>query len=197
MNKTLLKILFFLVCVLSLSCTGCSRSDNGGSGDDDDDGSGDDDFSPTSITFMPDGQGAAGDIWLEQGATDVDKKAFTLKVIGDGLTVFGVAGRLTFNESVCELTGIVAGDALEGGTAPIVAAAAGNDDGGVFGVSRSVDWRHSATIAKTKVIGTLEFSVKKAGTTTIAFNADRSRALDEGLHSVEITNWLGGELTVE
>jgi hypothetical protein len=189
MTKRIIAPLALVLLFLAAALPACSK------GDDDDDSGG----QPAvgSIDFAAEGPGAAGDIWLELGEKDVAKQTFTLKVIGDGLTAFGVAGRLIFDVSVCELTGITVGDALEGGTAELVGAAAGNDKGGVFGVSRSVDWQHSAAVSKDKVVGTLKFSVKKAGTTTIAFNADRSRALDEGLHSVEVANWLGGELTVK
>jgi len=189
MNKRSCVWLVLLFSVSVLVFAGCQKS-----GDDDDNGG---DVSFHSVSFTPEGQGGAGDLWLELGDVDVAHGKITLKVIGDAFAAYGVAGRLLFDQKVLMLTGAYAGDALAGENVQIVAAGAANDEGGVFGFSRSGDYSSSAEVTKSKVIGTLEFKLIAHGTAEITFNADRSRVVNEVLDSVEVAHWLGGTVMVE
>jgi len=196
MNKfkiNLLILTVFVLAILGLSAcsSGGNESHQNEQGDDD---SG---HSATSISFTSDSGAGTGNIWLEIDSTNPESKSFKLKVVGDGLAVYGVAGRLEFDRSICTLDGAQAGTALEGNSAKIVAKAGSNDKGGVFGFSRSVEFMHSAQLSKDKAIGTLEFTVSKTGTTKIAFVEDRSKALDQELKSVDVVKWLGGTLVVK
>lgn len=151
-----------------------------------------------SIQFQPAGQPGPGMVWLELGTVDVAEGTFTLLVKGDGLsTAYGVAGRLRFDTSVCTLQYARPGNALEAGTAEVIAAGAGNDEGGVFGMTRSKDFMRSAEITASEVIGTLHFEVAEPGTTEIRFADRRSAVLSHELQRVDVTAWLGGTLTVE
>lgn len=180
-TKTLLLLSFALTLLALAACGG------GGGGE----------FTATSITFKPDGPGGAGDIWLELESANPSKNSFKLKVIGDDIKgVYGVAGRLEFDRSILALRGAKAGNALEGNSAQLIAAGGSNDEGGVFGVSRSKDYQHGVNLRADKVIGILEFEVKSAGTTTISFNTKRSNALNQLLDDVEVAHWLGGTLEV-
>lgn len=183
-------LLLLLVLTLVLAVAGCTKSS-----DDDDDNNG---FSASTITFTPDQAGGAGEIRLILGQASPETNTLVLQVVGDEITgAYGVSGRLLFDTQIAALTGIEAKDALEGNLAEIVAMSAGNDKGGVFGVSRSIDFEHSADLTTDKVVAELTFTVEKAGETKIEFNEDRSIALDHDLDQVEITAWLGGTLTVE
>jgi len=176
-------LLLFIFALALLGLTACG----GGGG-----------FAATSITFTPDGPGGAGDIWLELESANPPGNSFKLKVIGDELKgVYGVAGRLKFDRAICSLKGAKAGDALKGNSAEIIAAGGSNDEGGVFGFSRSKDYQHGVNLSANKVIGVLEFKVESAGTTTISFNTKRSNALNQILDDVEVAHWLGGTLKVE
>lgn len=194
MNKwTRPALAFFAVFFLLFAACGHGDDD-----DNDDSSPGDDDDNATlEVEFTPDAPGEAGAIWLELGQVLAEENTFTLKVIGDGLTAYGVAGRLLFDPQVVTLTAVQAGEALAGDNAVIVAAGAANELGGVFGFSRSVNYQQSAALVKTKIIGEVTFTIQDKGETTISFNVDRSRVLDHSLDSVEVGHWYGGKLAIK
>jgi hypothetical protein len=190
MNNRFLLYAFAATLLVTLPFTACKSNDNG---DDDDDS-----FSASSITFTPNGSGQTGDIWLELVSSDPKTNSFQLKVVGSGIeTAYGVAGRLTFDRKIASLDEATAGNALEGNNAVLVARGTSNDEGGIFGVSRSVDFQNDVEITESKTIATLSFTVLGTGTTEIKFVENLSRVMDKGLDSVEIGNWSGGTLTVE
>ena len=195
MNNHRLLWLIALLTAVVLVAGGCSCNDD--DDDDDNDDNDDSDFQASSISFDPAGPGTTGQIWLELDQADPATNSFTLKVLGDGLDGYGVAGRMNFDRLIAALDAAKPGDALEGNSAVIVAKGGDIDAGGVFGVSRSGDFENTATISSDKIIGTLEFSVSAAGTTAIDFDADRSSILDAVFEKVEVDSWLGGTLTVE
>lgn len=175
----------FTFTLVGLAFYGCGGDGGGG-------------FSASSITFTPDGPGGKGDIWLELESAEPSKNRFKLKVIGDGIEgAYGVAGRLEFDRNICALGGAKSGDALEGGSAEIVAAAGSNEEGGVFGFSRSKNYESSSNLSADEVIGYLEFTVSAAGTTELSFVSKRSKVLNHKLDIVDVKNWLGGTLTVK
>ena len=179
---------FFFLVILILAVAGLAGCDSGG------DKGGGGKGSPGS--FEPEAQARSGDIWLKlekASATHV-----TLHVIGDGISgAYGVAGKLIFDTSVLGMEGGGAGTALEGGSASVLAAIKGNDEGGVFGFSRSGDYNHSVDLKADKVIGILEFNVTKKGAVKIAFDPDHSKVMSHELKSVEVTHWLGGTITIK
>ncbi|HPM77323.1 MAG TPA: cohesin domain-containing protein [bacterium] len=198
MNKRLLYILTLIVAVgFALALGGCNKSDD----DDDNDNNGDDDnddFTATSISFTPAGEAQAGDIWLELAESAPAKNTFTLNVRGNAIAeTYGVAGRLLFDRELTSLDSAEPGDALAGNDAQIKALGGSNDQGGVFGISRSGDYTHSVTLDAAKIIGTLQFTVSAAGTTDITFNEERSTILNHDFELAEVSNWLGGTLVVE
>lgn len=198
MTEPITKTVFILLLITALAfAAGCDKSD-----DDDDSGSGDDDdddaFVATSITFTPDGPGAAGDIWVELESVNTEENTFVLKVVGDHvLSAYGVAGRMEFDTDMTTLNEARPGNALLSDDAQVMAKGAGNDAGAVFGISRTGDFVHGVVIEKTKIIGTLEFTVSAAGTTQISFHQDSSRVMSQDLEVVEVGQWLGGKLVVE
>jgi hypothetical protein len=193
-NHKLLLLLAVLILAFCVSL-GCNKND-----DDDDSGGDDDDaaFQATSIKFTPDGPGTVGQIWLEGGEFEPENNRFTLKVLGDEIeNAYGVAGRLEFDVTIASLDDATAGDALQGNEAVLVAKGGSTDKGGVFGVSRSVDFQNSVTLSKDKVIGVLEFTVTAAGETTLKFDDDGSAVPNHDLDTNEIDSWLGGTLKVD
>jgi hypothetical protein len=150
----------------------------------------------TSITFAPDEGSHANAIWLELVEARPAEKTFTLRVVGAGIDAYGVAGRLLFDTAVTTLGEGSAGEALAGGDAELLAAAAGNAQGGYFGVSRSLGERVAVTLAADQPIGTLSFAVHGPGRTRIRFNAVRSLVIDAAAQPVPVGGWLGGTLTV-
>jgi hypothetical protein len=154
-------------------------------------------FTPSSIEFVPDEGDHAGALWLELAEARPAEKLFTLRVVGDGVDAYGIAGRLLFDVSITEVGGIVGGDALAGGDAQIVVGAAGNRQGGYFGVSRTLGERVVVPLTDAAPVGTLDFVVNGPGTTPIRFNAPRSLVLDADAKPVKVTSWLGGTLTVK
>jgi len=151
-----------------------------------------------TIDFEPEGEGGPGMIWLRLAEADPAAGTFSLEVVGDGLaSVYGVAGRLLFDTGVCALESAAPGGALEGGAAVVIAAGAGNGEGGVFGVSRSGDFSAGADLAADAVVGTLSFRIVQPGSTEIRFKENRSRAMSPSLEKVEVADWLGGTLTAE
>ena len=192
MNSSILKSLIFCMLILALaSFAGCKK------GDDDNDDDSSDNGGIKSVTFQPAGSAGAGDIWLELESSSPGDNRFSLRVKGDGLTVYGVAGRLEFDPAICTLTGAQSGDALEGGTAKIVAAGGASDEGGVFGISRSGDFQTGADLKADRNIGVLEFSILSPGSTKISFTSDHSRVMNQNLESVEVAHWLGGTLAIK
>jgi hypothetical protein len=151
-----------------------------------------------AIRFVSDG-GGAGRIWLEQLESRPRENRVTLRVVGEGLAAYGVAGRLAFDRRICALDGggAVAGPGLEGNGATILAAAAGTAQGGVFGFTRSGDYRHAATLAAERPIGSLTLVVQGPGHTRIDFVSAGSKALDENLLDAPVGKWVGGTLIVE
>ena len=181
-----------LCLVASTALSACSE---GSPAPADDAGTGD---AVATIGFEPEGEGGPGMIWLRLADSDPAAGTFSLEVVGDGLTsVYGVAGRLLFDTGVCVLESAAPGGALEGGAAVVMAAGAGNDAGGVFGVSRSGDSSAGADLAAGEVVGTLSFRVVQPGSTAILFKESRSRAMSQALEKVEVADWLGGTLTAE
>jgi hypothetical protein len=167
---------------------GCAAADGGTPGGP---------FVATSITFAPVPAWHKGGIWLELDESRPKQNAVTLRVMGDGLDAYGVAGRLRFDTATATLTGVEAGDALAGGDAELLAAAAGNEQGGFFGVSRSLGERVSVPLTAARVIGRLTFVVNRAGQTEITPNAVRSLVIDAQAQPVKVAGWLGGTLTVK
>jgi hypothetical protein len=154
-------------------------------------------FTPTAIVFVPDDGEHAGALWLELAEARPQEQRFTLKVVGDGLDAYGVAGRFLFDTSVTSLEGLVAGDALAGGDAELLAAAAGNRAGGYFGVTRSLGDRGAVPLTAAGTVGTLSFAVLGPGTTRVRFNPPRSLVIDGDAKPVKVTAWLGGTLIVK
>ena len=190
-------ILVLLLAAALLVFAGCASNDDD---DSDDDASDDDDseFTASSITFEPDDAGGAGEIRLELESVDLANNRFLLKVIGDEIPLtYGVAGRLEFDVELCALDQAQPGNALEGNGAVIIARGAGNEKGCVFGVSRSGDYTNSVQITADKIIGTLQFTVSKAGETRIDFDKNLSLCINHDFDAVEVSDWLGGKLTVE
>ena len=188
-NWTMLAVLMMGVLLVA----GCSSS----SGDDDDD-SGDDDFTASSITFEPDSGSGDQTIWLALAGASPETNSFVLNVIGQAIdSTYGVAGRLEFDLELTALGQAQAGNALESNNAQILALGGPNDKGGVFGFSRSGDYEHSVTLSKDKIIGTLHLTVLGAGQTKIDFDDDRSHVIDHDLDALEVTDWIGGTLTVQ
>jgi len=194
MNK-LFRLLAIALLLLAAASAGCQKS-----GDDDDNQNNDDDNTPfqaKQITFTPAGSAQAGDIWLEMENADPAQNAFTLRLMGNGLTdVYGVAGRLTFDRAIGALNSAAPMVALGSGGATVATEAAANDAGGVFGFSRQ-GLVAGVAFAEPVVIGTLEFNALKAGKTDIAFTENKSRVMNPDLEVVEVAHWLGGTLTVE
>ncbi len=189
--------ILIILALFLLSPMACNKSDD----DDDDSGSeqdDDDDFTPSSITFTPDNSEGAGEIRLELKSTTPEQSTFVLNVIGDTINqAYGVAGRLEFDIEITTLQSAMAGVALEGNDATIKGLGTGNDAGGIFGFSRSVDYTHSADLSADKPIGTLTFTVTAPGETKIAFAEDRNTVMNHDLNPVEVDRWLGGTLKVE
>jgi hypothetical protein len=154
-------------------------------------------FSPSSIEFVPDDGDHTGAIWLELAEARPQEKLFKLKVVGDGLDAYGVAGRFIFDTAITNLAGIVAGEALAGGDAELLVGAAGNRQGGYFGVSRSLGDRVAVPLTADGVVGTLDFVVTGPGVTHIRFNPPRSLVIDADAKPVKVSSWLGGTLTVK
>lgn len=194
MNKRL--GLLALAAVLFLAfLAGCQKS-----GDDDDDNDQNDNgpFRATNIAFTPAGEAASGDIWLELETTDLANNAFTLRLMADGQSgVYGIAGRLTFDPEIAALVSVAAKQALAAEGVTVTAEAAANESGGVFGVTRTGKAAGAAVFTEPVVIGHLEFTVAKAGTTEISFTENRSRIMNPDLDEIEVTNWRGGTLTVK
>jgi hypothetical protein len=153
-------------------------------------------FVATSIVFQPDWALHRGSIWLELEEAHPETNFFTLRVMGDELAAYGVAGRLRFDTSITEVTGVTAGDGLAGGEAELLAAAAGNEQGGTFGVSRSLGERVAVPLTGDRAIGTLSFTVHGPGSTRIDSSRVRSLVIDERGRPVTVTGWLGGTLLV-
>jgi hypothetical protein len=162
--------------------------------DDDDDGGPSGQY---EVSFTPESEPGDGDIWLELDEVDAKDQTFTLKVVGASLTAYGVAGRLSFDRNVCQLDAGAAGTALAGDGVTLIGAATGNDLGGVFGFSRSVDFKHSAALSSDQAVGVLTFRIIGKGETPIAFVDKRSSVMDHGLDTVEVAHWLGGTLTIK
>ena len=174
--------------VALMAVAGCNQN----SGGDDDDGKG----TSRSVTFNPAGDGKAGAIWLEMGEFDAASGTLTLIVRGDGLSLFGIAGRLIFETQPIEMTGAQVGDALAGDGLELQGAGAGNEAGGVFGFSRT-GAAASAVVNENQVIGKLTFAVKTVGTSEIEFDIDRSRVVGENLERIEVADWIGGTIVVK
>jgi hypothetical protein len=166
---------------------GCTSPDGGPSGP----------FVATSITFEPVPAWHKGGIWLELEEARPADNAFTLRVMGDGLDAYGVAGRLTFDTTLATMKGAAAGTALAGGEAELLAAGAGNEQGGFFGVSRSLGERTTVPLTAGKAIGTMSFTVSRAGQGEITLNPVRSLVIDAKAQPVKVAGWLGGTLTVK
>ncbi|MBI5479074.1 MAG: hypothetical protein HY906_09470 [Deltaproteobacteria bacterium] len=154
-------------------------------------------FHASSIAFVPDEGAPDGRIWLELEEARPLENAFTLRVMGDGIDAYGVAGRLLFDTSVTTIVGATAGEALAGGDAEILAAGAGNGKGGFFGVSRSLGERAAVPLTADRVIGTLSFTVEGPGETRIRFNGVRSLVIDAQAGAVTVGSRLGGTLIVK
>jgi hypothetical protein len=160
-------------------------------------GAGDGPFVARSILFLPDGPGAAGRIWLELEAAHPQENRFTLRVVGDELAAYGVAGRLLLDPSQTAFGALGVGPGLAGDGVTLVSAAKATAAGVTFGVARSVVFDASAALKPTRPVATLELTVSRPGTSRIDFDLTRSRVLDHEHHDVVVSNWLGGRLVVE
>jgi hypothetical protein len=190
MNKRIALLALLLIGALVLAA-GCTKSNDGDSGDDDDD------FVMPTIEF----EAADGDetgIWLELASTSPENFEFELRVRGDGIArAFGVAARLEFDKKVATLETATAGDALAGGPGEVIAQGGATEEGGAFGVSRTGTYTTGADISADQTIATLRFTVVERGETDIVFSELARTVLDPDLASIDVASWRGGTLRVE
>jgi hypothetical protein len=152
-------------------------------------------FAASSITFVADEGAGPGAIHLQLAHVDLQRNAFALRVVGDGLTAFGVAGRLTLRGEVARIDGATVGGALAGDGVTVHGAAAATPGGVMFGFTRA-GTRTATRLSPDLGIGNLAFTALGPGATRVEWAPDRARALDGALQPVE-ARWIGGTLVVE
>jgi hypothetical protein len=152
-------------------------------------------FVASSIRFVPDEGAGPGAINLRLAGVDLEQNRFALRLAGDGIDAFGVAGRLTLDGSVARIDGATAGSGLGGDGVTVNAAAAATPTGALLGFSRAGD-KTDARLTPARGIGKLHFTALRPGTTRIEWAEGRARVLDAALQPVE-ARWLGGTLIVE
>ncbi|MBI5508662.1 MAG: hypothetical protein HY903_07905 [Deltaproteobacteria bacterium] len=148
------------------------------------------------LTFVPEAAGQPGDLWLELGAVDQAHARFSLRVKGDGLEAYGVAGRLRFDTLLLTQLGIDPKEALAADGVTLLAKSANSASGNLFGISRVGEPHTDAHLAAGAVIAELPFLVTGSGATTIQFEAPRSVVLNSRREYQTVAHWLGGELVV-
>ena len=167
---------------------GCASPDGGTGGP----------FVATSITFEPDDGAHTGAIWLEvDEARPPNKRLHPPRRRRRHRRLRG--GRpAPLRHRARDLTGIAAGTALAGGEAEVLAAGAGNRQGGYLRrVAQPGRARDGARSRPASVIGTLSFVVNRPGHGEITLNPVRSLVIDAQAKPVNVAGWLGGTLTVK
>jgi len=152
-------------------------------------------FAASSIAFVADEGAGPGAVHLQLAHVDLQRNGFALRVVGDGLTAFGVAGRLTLRGEVARIDGATAGGALAGDGVTVHGAAAATSGGVMFGFTRAGE-RTATRLSPDRGIGDLDFTALEPGTTRVEWAPDRARVLDGALQPVE-ARWIGGTLVVE
>jgi len=166
-------------------------------------------FVVNTIRFVPDESPAKGAFWLELVNADPQSGQFTLRLAGDGLDVYGVAGRLTMSDVApprltsgdgrrCRFVEATAGEALGSDGASVLAMAREIDEGLVFGFSRTGD-QVAATLRAEATVGRLVFEARfeAPGECRFAWVPRQTTALGADLRRMSESRFIGGLLTVE
>ncbi|MBZ0271954.1 hypothetical protein K8I61_07945 [bacterium] len=179
--------LFALIVALPIFAASCSCGvgDNGG-GDDKDDGP------AFAVEFTPDEAGGDGEIRLTFG--EAKSNTFTLRLVGDAVSLYGLGARLAFETDIIELTAVTP-DAALGADGESIAHGVATKPGAVLGASRA-GRVPNVMLEVGEPAATLTFRIKVAGSTDISFDEEQSSALDENLEPVAISAWRGGHVTI-
>ena len=150
-----------------------------------------------SISFVPDGAPATGEIALAPGS---EGEPLVVRVVAGGgfAKAYALAFRLTYDRTVMEYAGpVTAGDPLKAGGVEVLSAAAENDHGQlVVGVSRANTFQ-GVTLAAGDEIASLVFRPVGKGSTRLDFSEERRRLADERLEEITVNAWTGGTVTVK
>jgi hypothetical protein len=156
-------------------------------------------FVVSTIRFRADEPPAPGTVWLELENADPQTGRFTLRLAGDGLEAYGVAGRLTFgDQSRCRFVEATEGEALGGEGASVLALARATDTELVLGFSRTGD-QQAATLRPEAAIGRLVFEAHfdAPGECRFAWVPRHATALSARLERMRDIPFVGGTVTVE
>jgi hypothetical protein len=152
-------------------------------------------FVARNVRFVPDEGAGPGAIHLQLAGVDLAQSRFALRVVGDGLEAFGVAGRLTLDNGIARVESARPGSALASDGVTVHAATAATPTGVMLGFTRAGD-KSAARLDPALGIGSLDFTALKPGTTRVAWAPGRARVLDGALQPVE-AQWIGGTLIVD
>lgn len=179
-----LSLILVLGLFLTLVAIGCDQGDD------------DDDEKDLKISFVADGQAGEGEIALSLNSAKGDLLTVDV-LVGDGFDpVYGLVFRLTYDNEVMAFKQLTPGEALGGGGVELLSMAKENQAGDLlFGISRT-DTFEAQDLADQDVIASISFKATGKGKTSLAFAETKKDLVDDRLDTIEVNNWLGGEVTV-